>query len=76
MKLVHSRTDAPRQLSEECRQLIEKLREMADDIMAMPNPFVPDDPPPTPSAPGQRITRMYDELAEQTEAAERKTMLK
>jgi hypothetical protein len=78
VKLVHSRTDAPRELPEEWRQLIEKLREIHADIEAVEIPpriarllgQPPDDRPPR-GAPGQRIPRHYDEPAEEAEAAER-----
>jgi hypothetical protein len=59
-------------------QLAKKLRAIHADIMAteIPPRFArlldepPDDRPPRGAA-GQRIPRHYDELAEETEAAER-----
>jgi hypothetical protein len=77
VKLVHSRTDAPRELPEEWRLLTEKLRAIVADIQAeeIPPRFArllgepPDRPPP--GAPGQRPARTYDELPEEAEAAER-----
>jgi sugar phosphate isomerase/epimerase len=71
VKLVHTRTDAPRELPEEWKRLIEMLREMAADIMATPTPFEPPPDRPPPCAPGQRTVHHYNELAEQAEAAER-----
>jgi sugar phosphate isomerase/epimerase len=70
VKLVHSRTDAPRQLPEEMRRVVEKLGEIFADIAATENPFSPPPDRPPPGAPGQRPAHHYDELAEEAEAAE------
>jgi hypothetical protein len=62
-----------------CRSIAEKLAKMHAEILAMKNPFThllpPDDPPPR-GAPGQRIVHVYDELPEETEAAERQAIPK
>ena len=78
MKLVHSRTDAPRELPEEWRLLTEKLRAIVADIQAeeIPPHFArllgePPDRTPPRGAPGQRIPLPYDKPAEEVEAGER-----